>query len=364
MDRGKERNPYPGVIARGNSIQISFSYKGERQRETLPTKPTKTALKEAALLRDAIRYNIKIGTFDYAEFFPNSEKARKWSKTPGDLITIKEALTDWIVKNKKQWQLSTLRDYSSSIYYHLIPTFGHLVLNELKPSMVKGWMAELECSNKRINNILVPLRQAFKEAFINELIDINPLLRVKYLKNTFREPKPFTASEIKLILNQLDGQNKNLIQFAFWTGLRTSELIALRWQDIDLEKNKIHLRQAKVLGHTKSTKTCSGIRDIDLQPQAKQALLDQTQYTSKNKWVFLDPNTGLQWTSDQPIRKRVWIPALKSTNTPYRNPYQTRHTFASMMLSAGKNPLWLAHQMGHKDWGMIRKTYGRWLTPE
>lgn len=45
----------------------------------------------------------------------------------------------------------------------------------------------------------------------------------------------------------------------------------------------------------------------------------------------------------------------------YRNPYQTQHTYASMMLSAGENPLWVAQQMGHKDWGMIRKRYGGWI---
>ncbi|WP_231990347.1 hypothetical protein [Nitrosomonas ureae] len=45
----------------------------------------------------------------------------------------------------------------------------------------------------------------------------------------------------------------------------------------------------------------------------------------------------------------------------YRTPYQTRHTFASMMLSSGEHYMWVAHQMGHKDWGMIIKVYGRWI---
>jgi integrase len=38
-----------------------------------------------------------------------------------------------------------------------------------------------------------------------------------------------------------------------------------------------------------------------------------------------------------------------------------RHTYASMMLSAGENPAWIARQMGHADWGMIRRTYARWM---
>lgn len=43
------------------------------------------------------------------------------------------------------------------------------------------------------------------------------------------------------------------------------------------------------------------------------------------------------------------------------NPYQTRHTYASMMLSAGEHPMWVAKQMGHADWTMIARVYGRWM---
>jgi len=45
----------------------------------------------------------------------------------------------------------------------------------------------------------------------------------------------------------------------------------------------------------------------------------------------------------------------------YRNPYQTRHTFASMMLSAGDSILWLAKQMGHKNTKMIIEVYAKWI---
>ncbi len=45
----------------------------------------------------------------------------------------------------------------------------------------------------------------------------------------------------------------------------------------------------------------------------------------------------------------------------YRRPYQTRHTYASMMLTAGESPVWVAQQMGHSDWAMIARIYGRWV---
>jgi integrase len=83
--------------------------------------------------------------------------------------------------------------------------------------------------------------------------------------------------------------------------------------------------------------------------------------TRGQKRLFHNPKTGLPWVNDQTIRERVWISAIKASGVIYRNPYQTQHTFASMMLSSGKNSLWVAQQMGHKDWDIIRKTYGRRL---
>lgn len=52
---------------------------------------------------------------------------------------------------------------------------------------------------------------------------------------------------------------------------------------------------------------------------------------------------------------------MKKAGVRYRRPYQTRHTYASMMLSAGEHPMWVAKQMGHTDWTMIARVYGRWM---
>ncbi|MEO5328090.1 MAG: hypothetical protein H7829_07575 [Magnetococcus sp. THC-1_WYH] len=70
---------------------------------------------------------------------------------------------------------------------------------------------------------------------------------------------------------------------------------------------------------------------------------------------------GLPWIDDNQVRRLVWEPTLKRAGIIYRNLYQTRHTYASMLLSAGENPMWVAQQMGHKDWAMIRQRYGRWI---
>ncbi len=354
-------NLYPGVRIRGNSILLDFTYQGERCRETLRIKPTKTTLKEASRKREAILFEIAMGTFDYLNHFPASAKAKKYSKQLGQSITIEQALKDFLKKAERHCQLSTIRGYNSAVYHHLIPTFGHLKISELTASHIEDWLDTLSISNKRINNVLSPLRLVFKDAYFDQLIDKNPLDRVRFLPVEQREPNPFTQQEIIRVLDQLQGQARNLFKFAFYTGLRTSELIGLRWEDIDLPNNRFYVRVAIVGRREKATKTVSGWRTVELNPQALEALDNQKSFTQGAHRVFHDDKTGQPWQCDQAIRKRLWIPALKSARLDYRNPYQTRHTFASMMLSQGKNPLWVAEQMGHKDWGMIRKVYGRWI---
>jgi integrase len=352
---------HTGVRSRGESIILDFTYQGQRCRETLRIKPTKTSLKEASRKREAVLYDIAMGKFDYSQHFPNSQNAINLTSKSGRFITIENALKDWLKKKEKYCQYSTIRGYNTLIYAHLIPEFGHLKLSDLRPSHVEGWLDNLCISNKRINNILSPLRQLFKDSLFDEVIDKDPLQRVRFLPVEQREPSPLTQEEINLVLSHLSGQEHNLFKFAFWSGLRTSELIGLRWEDIDFKNNRFYVRVAVVSGREKTTKTASGQRTVDLHPESLSALKSQLEYTKKQGRVFHDPKTNQSWQGDQPIRKRVWTPALKAVNIPYRSPYQTRHTFASMMLSRGENPMWVAQQMGHKDWGMIRKVYGRWI---
>ena len=75
------------------------------------------------------------------------------------------------------------------------------------------------------------------------------------------EIDPFTPEERTLILGALNGQVRNYAEFALWSGLRTSELIALRWSDIDFPRGVIRVRRAFVMGEGKGPKTEAGNRD-------------------------------------------------------------------------------------------------------
>ncbi len=106
----------------------------------------------------------------------------------------------------------------------------------------------------------------------------------------------------------------------------------------------------------------TGIRDVKLLILAREAIEAQRAHTQLiGGRVFHNPRTNQPWQDDQQIRATAWAHVLRRAEVRYRYPYQTRHTYASMLLTAGEDPMWVARQMGHSDWGMIRKVYARWL---
>jgi integrase len=301
-----------------------------------------------------------MGNFNYSDFFPNSPRAKQLSKVIRK--SIGQALDEFLIALKQRVESSTYRDYNSAVEFHLRPRFGKIQLSELSTADIRAWLASLEISNKRKNNILIPLRAVLGDAFADEILKRNPADRIRNLPNQLDEPDPFTPEEIQKILSVCCGQAANLFQFAFWTGLRTSEQIALEWGDVDWNKGVVRVRRASVRKVVKQPKTKSGEREVLLLSPALEALNGQKQFTLlRGGRVFHNPRTNKPWETDGQIRKTAWEPALRRAGVPYRNPYQTRHTYASTILSAGENPLWVAQQMGHKDWGMIRKRYGRWI---
>lgn len=369
---------YDGVrAASASTIEIDFYYAGQRCRERIKVEPSPANLKRAALHRAAVLDAIDKGEFDYATTFPKSKNAEKFAKHQGDVLTLETFLEGWLDRQKPMVKASTWEDYRKTVHGVWIPLFGQTALAALTRADVRDACSKMTAGNKRIGNILSPLRIALGEAAEDSIIPVNPIAGWSYRK--VEPPKeeddtdPFGQDEQTAILQQLTGQAKNFVTVALWSGLRTSELVALNWTDIDFRRGKIRVRRAltqaatrrgKVAGdiQPETTKTTAGRRDVDILGPALQALIDQKTHTLlKGEEVFQNPRTGERWTGDQPIRKTMWQPALARAKVRYRNPYQTRHTYASMMLTAGEHPMWVAQQMGHRDWGMIRKVYGRFI---
>nr|WP_298413891.1 tyrosine-type recombinase/integrase [uncultured Halomonas sp.] len=83
-----------------------------------------------------------------------------------------------------------------------------------------------------------------------------------------------------------------------------------------------------------------------------------------NGRVFLNARTGEPWAGDQAICKTLWTHALKRAGIQYHRPYQTWHTYASMMVSAGEPLAWVSRQMGHTSVVTTARIYTQWTPSE
>jgi integrase len=160
-----------------------------------------------------------------------------------------------------------------------------------------------------------------------------------------------------------DPEMRRFYTVAIFTGLRTSELIGLKWGDLDwtTEPPRAHIKRSFTkLDGEHLTKTKGSARTIDLRPQAIQAVKEQ-QATSRLKSEFLFCNSIGGPLDRDNLMNRVWYPALKRAGIRERKPYQTRHTFASLALSAGEEIGWVARQLGHASTEMVIRHYYRWV---
>lgn len=352
------------------SLIVSFQYRGVECRETLKNiEPTKANIKYAVGVKAEIEKKITQGTFSYADYFPKSKRAKLFGHV-NSAVTVKTLLDDYLKVAERTLKASTANDYRKSIKGQLTPAFGTIRIGDLTPATIRDWVVSKQVTTKRIRNIFAPLRAVLEQAIVDGLIQKNPLDQVIVKKLVSRETAttdyevdPFSEQEIAAILEHADGQGRNLVQFAFFTGLRTNELIALEWRDIDWVHSLIHVQRGQVMKKVDAPKTNAGVRDVLMLEPARQALLSQKAYTllHASGRVFHNPRTGKPWETDAQIRKTLWAHVLKRAGVRYRNPYQTRHTYASMLLSKGENLWWLVTQMGHVNIEMIMRNYGRWI---
>jgi integrase len=253
---------------------------------------------------------------------------------------------------------------------NLLPTWGTKPVTDLKTRELRQWIMSLNVKRKTVQLILTPLRNTLEQALVDELIESNPfdsirlnkILARDQMQSNFRAD-PFNIDEIEAILNACNReQERNMFRYAFCTGMRPSEYIAQKWDNVSFMTHQLQVAGAFVDGVAKRTaKTAAGLRFVDMRHGALDSLKAQQAHTKlRGGTIFLNPTYGAQWTGDKAIRER-WRRLLLLAGVRYRNPYQTRHTFASCLLMLGANPMYVANRLGHVDSALVFRTYGRWV---
>jgi|TARA_R110002012_G_scaffold28735_2_gene89850 integrase len=352
-----------------SSIEISFVYQGIRCRPRVRGKPTEANLTKAKRFRESILYAIDQGTFDYASTFPNCKQRHKFEL--GGSTKFKAFLNRWHNEHKEDNDLAdSTESTNDGIVKRLNKDLGKYYLSQITPERIEKFFKNKrtdqgkKITTKTINNYLSILRPALQQAVNSNLLNKNPLdnIVITGSKSKAKEKvDPFSHYEINTILSHCSGPLHNIFKFAFWTGLRPSELIELQWNDI--RDGKVFVKRKRTVYSKKAErlKTLASYRSVKLLPDALAALSDQKQYTyERHQHIFYNPNTKEPWSSPK-VYREAWIRILSKTDLKYRYPYQTRHTFATMMLGAGENLMWVSNQMGHESTKETLDTYARWI---
>ncbi len=362
------RTKLSGVEARDTSIRVLFSYGGKQVKEpvkidgsVLP--PTPGNLKYAARLVAEVRQQIKLGTFDYRATFPDSVNAPAPSGKTGDELFF-ELIDRW-------WNLLELKPSTKANYKNQKEKFWkkHLENKPIKAFVHSDIKAALKMgtwkSNKSRNNQLSIIRSVFHLAVMDRQIKENPCAGLEYAKVQTPPPDPFSLDEVKKILDQIakkySEQVFNYVQFQFFSGLRTSEGIALEWQHVDWSKGEVKIEMVNVYDEEQDSTKTSTVRIVKLPREAVAALKSQMKYTyTAGGKVFHDPYYNAPWLYHRITSAPFWKTTLKRLGIRHRRTYNTRHTFATVGLMAGANPAYMANQLGH-SMEMFFNVYAKWI---
>lgn len=354
-----------GVTPLGERIQLYFRLQGERCRPTLDLAPTPPNLRYARRLVADIESRIRAGTFDLAREFPHYRGlARFGADRPAAAAsaTFAAYVTKWQQSNTKL-SPSTLAGYTKLFNRHWLAWFADTRIADIKVSDISVKLGALAVSNKTVNNILACGRVVFDLALADKVITENPAREVEFLDVQGREPDPFTLHEVELLLPALarrwGSDVADYYEFALFSGLRPSEQIELQWPRVDLVNDAVRIEAARVMDTARETKTYS-VRELELHSRARAVLERQRARTqAAGRHVFLNPHTGQPWHDER--RQRLMLAGvLKALGLRHRAAYQTRHTYATMLLMAGANPAWAADQLGHSVETFLR-IYARWI---
>lgn len=353
-----------GVKQHGKGIQVTFYWNGERYRPTLQIPSTPTNIKYATRLKAEIERAIGLGTYtleQYTKHFPTSKLTQTSPKKQTEK-TFSDMASVWLKVTSNLGHGTQVKYRQAANFW--IKHLGDTPITKVNFSTIAALANSQEWKAKHRNNMLIAVRGIMGTSFADGTIDVDPTLRIKNSKQQKKQPDPLEAAEVELVLgyikNIYDARIYNAIEFAFFTGVRPSELISLRWGDIDFREKLARVQRARTFGQEHETKTYT-IRDVELNNRALAALISQQEFTYLKDYIFENPATELPFPSEKSLRLTYWKPTLKAVKLRERVFYQTRHTFATINLMAGANPMWVASQLGHADTQMLHRVYSKWI---
>ena len=279
-------------------------------------------------------------------------------------------LTDVVVGSVRP---RTLRSYQDAVRLHLNPALGRHRIEKLTPDHVQAMLrqkSDAGLSPKTVQNIRGILRRALGQAESWGLVGRNVAKLTVAPRGEKHEIEPFTVEESKKLLETVKGDRlEALYSVAVSLGLRQGEAFALRWADLDLERQELRVRHTlqraggqAVLAEPKTRKSR---RTIPLPVSIARALRShrtrqlEERLLAGDRWqpwdlVFC---TTIGTPLDSRNVTRQYHAHLEAAKIPRRRFHDLRHTAATLLLAQGVDIRTIMETLGHSQISLTMNTY-------
>lgn len=319
--------------------------------------------------RDATRLlNEKLGKRDNGQLVKKND------------IRLGQYLDDWVeTVAKARIREATYNSYKYHLGHYLPATFRAMPIVRIRPFDVQKLYNDLRLkySPRTIQYVHTILKNALKKAVRLRLLSENPCDHVELPKKAKNEIKVFSPEEAKSFLRAAQ-QNKHglVFEFALLTGARPEEYLAIKWSDIDLQRQTITFQRTLIwrkgggFYFDEQMKTAHSRRTIPLPTELINKL--QRHRLAQNEYKLMLGSAyqrlDLVFASDEGtplhsgnITKRYFQRILKDAGLGHHKLYSLRHSCATLLLAHGENMKVIQERLGHADVNLTLSTYSHVL---
>ncbi len=380
----KQRGSHRGcaVEVHNGRLRLRFRWKGRRYARQTDLVDTAENRREVERLAALIAATSDAGK-DPRQLFKKEEEV-----LGPPTMTVEAYYKTWIETRTPPMVRRSLEcDYKKHFRNHILPGLGPIPLRDLRARDILGLMAQLlkrGLSVKYVKNILGgSLKAMLRDARqIDELMDRDPFLGVRWPATIVPGPEPFGGSERNAIITWFKEKTYGVhaglaksgprvrlhppyyafVHLLFWTGMRPSEAAGLQWGDVDLTHGVVSIVRSRHKYENNPTKTASSMRTVQLVPETIRILRGLQPLRIAPEMYVLTTTAGQPIEPNKTISPH-WYRCLRALGIRQRGIYAMKDTYISLALSAEVSPVWLESQTGVR-YETMRRHYGKWVRTE
>ena len=262
---------------------------------------------------------------------------------------------------------STRDGYECYLDNWILPRWQNHKLNQVKPVAVEAWLDSIKRARGTRAKIRNIMSAVFNHAMRYEWLDANPIKLVRQSAKRERTPDVLELSELQLLLSNLDVRERTLVLLDAATGLRVSELLALRWEDVNFKTLELSVTRSiwhQVVGNCK---TEASAKPVPLDNYMAEDLLEwrrTSPYPMPHDWVFASPTMkGKQPYWPDNLMKRYIRPVAEKAGIQKRVGWHTfRHSFGTLLKANGEDIKTVQELLRHANSRITLEVYTQAVT--